>query len=347
MGHGGYGSEDDEDFEDDYECEIDDEDDDFGHLHPGISFDGERCERVASGAACVLPCLPFDEEELLLPGHARTLHLTETRHLALLDEALLFTNRRFAHVCMKVIYETDDDGDVVVDEDGDPVESGLSFPANLSVLCHIEHVQRVDIGALVRVRGEQPLLLCEFEDTMPYLRAKLKGVEDDAFSEDYDIESLLELEAEVRETFEDAYELATKLSPDDVDGLEETLEWVEALATGVGESPYNPYEGHAHGADDEYSKYDASARYTPRAKKGSLVPPEQAHVRASRLSFAAFAEIPGSTDGEEERLCRVRVRCLETQDVRLRLTEALEYLVESRSSLCAKLAINSIGAGAM
>lgn len=216
------------------------------------------------------------------------------------------------------LHPTDDEGNVELDEDDEPIEAGLSFPANLCVLSYVEHIQRLHHGVLVTLRGEQQMNLTRFEDTQPYLRGTLDGVVDDVVddagrceredgdgegrilesSEEY-AESVAELADATREAFEGALVLAARLSPDEDDGsLEEMMEWVDR-------------------SDDEL-------------------------VRASRLSFAAMAEFAGATESETLNLATRRVRALETVDTRVRLSLALHSLEEAKKSLAAKVAINDI-----
>uniref|UniRef100_A0A0E0BGS7 Lon N-terminal domain-containing protein n=1 Tax=Oryza glumipatula TaxID=40148 RepID=A0A0E0BGS7_9ORYZ len=96
-----------------------------------------RCSSP-SPASLDLPLLPFQPAEVLIPSECKTLHLYEARYLALLEEALYRKNNSFVHFVL------------------DPVVSGspkASFAVRHGCLVQIESVERLDIGALVSIRG--------------------------------------------------------------------------------------------------------------------------------------------------------------------------------------------------
>ncbi|KAI3417424.1 Lon N-terminal domain-containing protein [Psidium guajava] len=93
----------------------------------------------ASSASLELPLLPFNGNEVLVPSESKVLHLYEARYLALLEESLSRENL-FVHFVLKPIYipgSTD----------------GTSFEAKYGCLVLIEKVERLDVGALVSIRG--------------------------------------------------------------------------------------------------------------------------------------------------------------------------------------------------
>ncbi len=116
----------DDDFDPDEDgCEVEEEEED--ELHPGFSF-GRVFPLEPVRGSVTLPCLAFESEELLLPGHTRTVHLHEARHLALLDEALLMCDKRLCLTAMEVIYAQGACG----------THSFLSHiaPPSLALVCH-------------------------------------------------------------------------------------------------------------------------------------------------------------------------------------------------------------------
>lgn len=103
------------------------EEEEEDELHPGFSF-GRVFPLEPVRGSVTLPCLAFESEELLLPGHTRTVHLHEARHLALLDEALLMCDKRLCLTAMEVIYAQGACG----------THSFLSHiaPPSLALVCH-------------------------------------------------------------------------------------------------------------------------------------------------------------------------------------------------------------------
>jgi Lon protease-like protein len=74
-----------------------------------------------------------------VPSSTKTLHLYEARFLALLDEVIAAGNNLLAHIVVQPV-QGDNPG-------------VASFVANYGCLAHIESVRRLDIGALVTIRG--------------------------------------------------------------------------------------------------------------------------------------------------------------------------------------------------
>lgn len=78
-------------------------------------------------------------DQVLVPSETKTLHLYEARYLALLDESLFGTNKHFVHF--------------VLDPIGINDTAEASFAARYGCLVLIEKVERLDVGALVSIRG--------------------------------------------------------------------------------------------------------------------------------------------------------------------------------------------------
>ncbi|KAI8531073.1 hypothetical protein RHMOL_Rhmol11G0109300 [Rhododendron molle] len=93
----------------------------------------------SSSEAVELPLLPFPMDQVLVPSETKTLHLYEARYLALLDESLFGTNKHFVHF--------------VLDPIGINDTAEASFAARYGCLVLIEKVERLDVGALVSIRG--------------------------------------------------------------------------------------------------------------------------------------------------------------------------------------------------
>ncbi|XP_058089895.1 uncharacterized protein LOC131236616 isoform X4 [Magnolia sinica] len=86
-----------------------------------------------------LPLLPFQSEEVLVPSEMKTLHLYESRFLALLEEALV-SKKLFVHFVLEPVLTSGS-------------SLGASFAARYGSLVLIENVERLEIGALVSIRG--------------------------------------------------------------------------------------------------------------------------------------------------------------------------------------------------
>ncbi|KAL1533911.1 hypothetical protein AAHA92_33726 [Salvia divinorum] len=100
-------------------------------------------------SSLVLPLLPFPIDQVLIPSEVKSLHLYEARYIALLEESLFQKNKLFVHFVL------------------DPIGLGgtsaeASFAARYGCLVTIEKVEKLDIGALVLIRGVGRVKLLEF-----------------------------------------------------------------------------------------------------------------------------------------------------------------------------------------
>ncbi|XP_043711595.1 uncharacterized protein LOC122660377 isoform X3 [Telopea speciosissima] len=98
-----------------------------------------RSGSTPNACSLELPLLPFKLDEVLVPSESKTLHLYEARYLALLEESWV-RKRLFVHFVL----------DPILSDGSSAVES---FAARYGCLVHIENVERLDIGALVSIRG--------------------------------------------------------------------------------------------------------------------------------------------------------------------------------------------------
>ncbi|XP_074378764.1 uncharacterized protein LOC141720320 isoform X2 [Apium graveolens] len=121
------------------------------------SFTLKKKNNYSGKCACslVLPLLPFPLEQVLVPTESKTLHLYEARYLQLLEESVSNKKNFFVHFVLDpivVAYAT----------------SGPSFAARYGCLALIEKVERLEIGALVSIRGVGRVTIAKFEqDNVP------------------------------------------------------------------------------------------------------------------------------------------------------------------------------------
>ncbi|KAJ6383716.1 hypothetical protein OIU78_027080 [Salix suchowensis] len=125
----------------------------------------KRC-RVSPNAASSLelPLLPFNMNEVLVPTESKTLHLYEARYLALLEESLL-RKKLFVHFVLDPI---------LISNSG----TEASFAARYGCLVNIENIKRLEVGALVSVRGIGRVKLVNFVQSEPYLKGEVIPMQD-------------------------------------------------------------------------------------------------------------------------------------------------------------------------
>ncbi|CAN0890104.1 hypothetical protein LINGRAHAP2_LOCUS16253 [Linum grandiflorum] len=123
-----------------------------------------RCQSSLSFSTLKLPLLPFNSNEVLVPSESKTLHLYEARYLALLEEALV-QKKMFVHFVLDPVSISDSG-------------SEASFAARYGCLVNLESVERLDLGALVTVRGIGRVKLVGFLQSEPYLRGEVMPMQD-------------------------------------------------------------------------------------------------------------------------------------------------------------------------
>ncbi|PON79382.1 Lon protease [Parasponia andersonii] len=112
-----------------------------------------------------LPLLPFPLTEVLVPSESKTLHLYEARYLALLEESFMRKSKLFVHFVLDPI--------MINDLSAEP-----SFAARYGCLVVIENVEKLDVGALVSIRGVGRIKIVEFVQADPYLKGVVKPEQD-------------------------------------------------------------------------------------------------------------------------------------------------------------------------
>ncbi|KAL5558435.1 hypothetical protein UlMin_034646 [Ulmus minor] len=114
-----------------------------------------------------LPLLPFNLNEVLVPSESKTLHLYEARYLALLEESLMKKKKLFVHFVLEPI--------IMNDSSAEP-----SFAARYGCLVYIENIERLDVGALVSIRGLGRVKIVEFVQADPFLKGVVVPEKDKA-----------------------------------------------------------------------------------------------------------------------------------------------------------------------
>ncbi|KAL5843478.1 hypothetical protein ACOSQ4_009436 [Xanthoceras sorbifolium] len=244
-------------------------------------------------SSLVLPLLPFNVNEVLVPSESKTLHLYEARYLALLDESLIRKNR-FVHFVLDPIAISDSAAEV-------------SFAARYGCLVLIENVERLDVGALVTIRGIGRVKIIKFFQAEPYLKGEVIPMQDAVPDSSSDVISFKV--SAVKDAVYSLNSLEIKLKAPKQALLQTQI--VNSLLW----------------ADKELS-LDCDGAFIP-----SL--PE-------RISFAAFQPVTGSTKSEVLKLQQKKLSVMDLRDTEQRLNDSLEFLKENISMVVAKLAIQSI-----
>lgn len=239
-----------------------------------------------------LPCLPFSPAEVFVPASSKTLHLYEARFLSLLDEVLDKREKLFAHI--------------VVEPSRSAGGGGMSFVASYGCLAVVEHVRRLQVGALVTVRGIGRLRLSSLTQLEPFLRGTVAPVRDLPPEDEGAVEAAADA---LKATLADVQRLQIKLKTSGDEPLQTPLEraiqWAEkAGAEGPG------------------------ASYVPQ--------------RAERLSFAAMQPFTGASAAELQKLLQQRLAGMEVLDTLARLRAVTAFAQECRAGLAAKVALQEL-----
>lgn len=240
-----------------------------------------------------LPLLPFNVNQVLVPSESKTLHLYEARYLSLLDESLLTKKKLFVHFVLDPIAISDSSGEA-------------SFAARYGCLVLIENVERLDVGALVSIRGIGRIRILKFEQAAPYLVGVVIPMQDTI------PDNLSKVSSKIKEVREAIYSL---------NSLEIKLK-----------------------APNEASLQTHIANSLLWAEKEPSVDCDEAFIPslAERLSFAALQPITGSTQSELLKLQQQKVRAMDLKDTLQRLEDSLDMVKENISMVAAKLAIQSL-----
>ncbi|KAL5205136.1 hypothetical protein ABZP36_010007 [Zizania latifolia] len=249
-----------------------------------------RCSSSPAPASLDLPLLPFQSSEVLIPSECKTLHLYEARYLALLEEALYRKQNSFVHFVL------------------DPVVSGspkASFAVRYGCLVQIESVERLDIGALISIRGVCRVNIMNLLQMEPYLSGDVSPIMDEPCE---GIELSLRI-SKLRESMCNLHSLQMKLKvPED-----------EPLQTNIKASLL-------------WSEKEIFEEYNEAFIPGL---PE-------RLSFAAYQTVSGMSDAELLTLQKYKIQAMDSTDTLERLNSGIEYVEHNIGMISARLAIQNI-----
>lgn len=240
-----------------------------------------------------LPCLPFTAAEVFVPTATKTLHLYEARFLALLDEALGKYKNLFAHIVIERVLDGAEEG-------------VLSFATKYGCLAQIESVRRMEVGALVTIRGVGRVNLAKLTQLEPFLKGSLVPFHDAASRDTEDVDVAVKM---LKAVLADVQRLQIKLrtSKDELlqTPLENALQWAE--------------KGTIH----------ESAR--------SFVP-----SKAESLSFAPLQPVTSASVTELHTLLQERTWSMEATSTLQRLEKVTKHAEQTRASLAAKVALQSL-----
>ncbi|KAJ8759553.1 hypothetical protein K2173_007177 [Erythroxylum novogranatense] len=259
-------------------------------------LNGGRRRFAPNATSLELPLLPFSTSEVLIPSESKSLHLYEARYLALLEESLLRKKKLFVHFVLDPI---------LISNSG----TEASFAARHGCLVTIENVERMDVGALVSIRGIGRVKIVRFVQLQsdPYLKGEVIPWLDRVLRDASQLNSKVNA---VVEALHSLNRLEIKLKAPKEELLQtciaNSLEWAEK---------------------DPSVECDVS--FIP-----SL---------AERISFVAFQPISGSTQSEMFKLQQQKLRAMDAKDTLQRLDDSLKLINENISLIAAKLAIQSIG----
>lgn len=218
----------------------------------------------------------------------------EARFLALLEESLISKNKLFVHFVLDPIISS-------------ATVSGTSFAARYGCLVLIENVERLEIGALVSIRGIGRVKIVNFNQADPYLKGVVIPLQDNV------PDSMNKVSSDITKLKESLYQLNSlqiklKASKD------------ESLQTQITNS--------LRWAEKESSIYCEE----------SFIP-----SLAERLSFAGLQPVSGFSQSESEDLQREKLEAMEMKDTSKRIEKTLEFIKQNTSMVAAKLAIQSLG----
>ncbi|XP_010543720.1 PREDICTED: uncharacterized protein LOC104816539 [Tarenaya hassleriana] len=256
----------------------------------------KRRRLTLAASSLDLPLLPFNMNEVLVPTESKTLHLYEARYLALLEESLQRKNNLFVHFVL------------------DPVSisqtaTEASFAARFGCLVVIESVERLDVGALVCIRGVGRVKISRFSvsEADPYLSGEVNPMRDYLVLESDELNSKV---AKLKESIRNLNSLEIKLKAPKEAPLQTRI----------------------------YNSLNWAETETPLECDEAFFP-----STAERVSFAALQPVSGSTESEVTRLREEKIRAMGMKDTVKRIELSMELIKENISSVAAKLAIQSLG----
>ncbi|TVU46010.1 hypothetical protein EJB05_05523 [Eragrostis curvula] len=245
-----------------------------------------------------LPLLPFQPAEVLIPSESKTLHLYEARYIALLEEAMNKRKNSFVHFVL----------DPVVDS-----SPKASFAVRYGCLVQIESVQKLEIGALVSIRGVCRVNISNLLQASSY---------QDAFMEPYFCGAVSPL---IDAPYEGT-ELSTRISK-----LKECMCNLHSLQMKLKVPEDEPLQTNIR-ASLLWSEKEISEEYIKY-----FVP-----SFSERLSFAAYQTVSGMSDAELVTLQENKIKAMDSTNTLERLNNGIEYVEHNIGMIAARLAIQNI-----
>lgn len=240
-----------------------------------------------------LPLLPFPKDQVLVPSEAKKLHLYEARYLALLEESLFKNKSLFVHFVLDPI---------AVNE----TLTEASFAARYGCLVSVEKVERLDVGALVFIRGIGRVKIVKFAQEEPFLRGAVVPLKDDILHEATELNSKVR---QLKEAIHNLNSLEIKLKAPEEALLQtqtaNSLNWAEK---------------------------------TPGLNCDESFVPSLAEC----ISFAAYQPVSGSMQSELTTLLEKKIKAMEGKDTLERLGNSLEFVKNNISVVAAKVALQSL-----
>ncbi|XP_075108659.1 uncharacterized protein LOC107777506 isoform X2 [Nicotiana tabacum] len=173
-------------------------------------------------------------------------------------------------------------------------------------LALLEEVEKLEIGALVSIRGVGRAKILKFEQAEPYLTGAVIPLLDNTPHNDTELSSKV---LEIKEALRNLNSLEIKLKAPQ-EALLQTL-----TANSLKWSEKTP---------------------VPDCDN-SFIPPF-----AELVSFAALQPVSGSSESELQKLQKKKLRAMDIRDTLERLEESIGYVQENISLVAAKLAIQSL-----
>ncbi|URE12790.1 ATP-dependent protease La (LON) domain [Musa troglodytarum] len=245
-----------------------------------------------SSSSLDLPLLPFQMNEVLIPSESKTLHLYEARYLALLEESLS-KKKLFVHFVLDPVHSSIS-------------SSGASYAARYGCLVAIESVKRLEIGALVSIRGISRVNIIELMQMEPYLRGLVVPMLDNISDQEKELEQKL---LELTEYLVSLHNLQIKLKASKEELLQthtkNSMAWAQREGFG-----------------------DCDQAFIPKL--------------AERISFAGLQPVSGMTVSELLALQKEKLRAMDLRDTLKRVYYGIQFTNKSISMVAAKLAIQSL-----
>jgi len=170
-------------------------------------------------------------------------------------------------------------------------------------------VKQLEIGALVTIRGLGRIKMVSLTQMEPFIKSTVLPVRDEY--------------PEERESL-----------PTKIDGLKKTLAEVQQLQIKIKTSKEVPL----------LTPLEKALQWAEKGELDSIVE-RFVPNREERLSFAALQPIAGASPGELHKLLQERLKAMTTLDTEVRLNTAKEYAEQSRASVAAKVALQSLQLG--